>query len=391
MGKSGKRKSVITRRRLALTALAPSAMKMTAQQTEPPYTGSLEKFGKQVDQSEFDSLVYSRRRYDEMPRKLRFSATSKKAAEAWQKKVRAKVTELVGGFPERTPLKPRVLETRQFPGYTRETVVFESRPGLAVLGYLLIPRGKQKPMPVVISIPGHGRGADDIVGIDEKGKDRTEKVSYQYDYALQIVENGMAAFAIEPLGFGCRRDADARKKGLGASSCQPSAGAALLFGETMVGWRVWDVMRTIDYLESRSEFDSKRIGCMGISGGGTITVFASALDERIAAAFVSGYLNTFRDSVLSLAHCIDNYVPGILQWCEQFDVASCIAPRPLFCESGVKDAIFPLAAFQASFEHVKKVYEVMGATDRVGHEIHPGAHVFSGKEGLPFLARQLKA
>lgn len=366
-------------------------MTMKAQQTEAPYKGSLEKFGKQVDRSEFDSLAYSKLRYDEMPRKLRFSATSKKAAELWQKKLRAKLTELVGGFPARTALKPRVLETREFPGYTRETVVFESRPGMAVLGYLMTPNGKQQPMPVVVSIPGHGRGVDDIVGIDENGKDRTEKVGYSFDYALQIVENGMAAFAIEPLGFGCRRDADSRKKGLSASSCQPSAGAALLFGETMVGWRVWDIMRTIDYLETRKEFDSKRIGCMGISGGGTITMFASALDERIAAAFVSGYLNTFRDSVMSISHCIDNYVPGILQWCEQFDVASCIAPRPLFCESGVKDHIFPLAAFQASFEQVTKVYELMGAGDLIAKEIHPGAHVFSGKEGLPFLARQLKA
>ena len=365
-------------------------MKLKAQETEPPYKGSLEKFGKQVDQGEFDSLVYSKLRYDEMPRKLRFGATTKKAAEAWQKKVRAKVTELLGGFPARTTLKPRVLETREFEAYTRETVVFESRPCMAVFGYLMIPKGKQQPMPVVISIPGHGRGVDDIAGIDETGKDRTEKVGYEYDYAVQIVENGMAAFAIEPLGFGCRRDAAARKKGLSASSCQPSAGAALLFGETMVGWRVWDVMRSIDYLETRREFDSKRIGCMGISGGGTITVFASALDERIAAAFVSGYLNTFRDSVMSISHCIDNYVPGILQWCEQFDVASCIAPRPLFCESGVRDPIFPLAAFKASFEQVQKVYEVMGAADRIGQEIHGGAHVFSGKEGLPFLARQLK-
>ncbi len=380
---------MITRRNLALTALAATT-KMKAQEAAP-YRGSLEKFGKQVDQTEFDSLVYSRLRYDEMPRKLRFGATTKKTAEAWQKRVRAKVTELVGGFPARTSLKPRVLETREFPGYTREAVVFESRPGLAVFGYLLIPKAKQQPMPVVVSIPGHGRGLDDIVGIDEKGQDRTVKVGYAYDYALQIVEHGMAALAIEPLGFGCRRDAAARAKGLGTSSCQPSAGAALLFGETMVGWRVWDVMRSIDYLETRKEFDPRRIGCMGISGGGTITMFASALDERISAALVSGYLNTFRDSVLSLSHCIDNYVPGILQWCEQFDVASCIAPRPLFCESGVKDPIFPLAAFEASFEQVSKVYGVMGAADQIGKEVHPGAHVFSGKQGLPFLARQLKA
>jgi len=370
--------------------MAPALRKVKAQD-QPAYGGALEKFSGQVDASAFDTLDWTRKRYEAMPRRMRFNATTRKQAEAWQKKLRAKLVELVGGFPDRTPLKPKVLETREFPAYTRETIVFESRPGLDVFGYLMIPKTKGRPMPAVISVPGHGRGADDIAGIDDKGKDRTDKSSYQFDYAIQLVENGMAAFAIEPMGFGCRRDPASRKKGLGQSSCQPAAGAALLFGETMIGWRVWDIMRTVDYLESRPEFDPKRIGLMGISGGGTCTVFGAALEPRISAAFVSGYLNTFRDSILSLSHCIDNYVPGILQWCEQYDVAGLIAPRPLFCESGVKDNIFPLEAFKYSFGEVKKVYDVFGAADLLGSEIHNGAHVFWGKEGLPFLARQLKA
>ncbi|MBI4889328.1 MAG: acetylxylan esterase [Acidobacteria bacterium] len=381
---------MITRRRLALAAAAP-ALKMKAQ-TQPRYQGSLEKFSSQIQAAQFDSLAWTRARYAEMPRQLRFNATTRKQAEAWQKKLRAKVTELVGGFPARTPLKPQILEKADFPTYTREAVIFESRPGLAVFGYLLTPKAqKQRPMPVVISVPGHGRGADDIVGIDDKGQPRTEKTSYQYDYAIQIVEHGMAAFAIEPLGFGCRRDEAARKRGLGTSSCQPAAGAALLFGETMIGWRVYDIMRTVDYLETRSEFDPKRIGLMGISGGGTCTIFGAALETRIAAAFASGYLNTFKDSILSLSHCIDNYVPGILQWCEQYDVASLIAPRPLFCESGEKDNIFPVEAFKFAHGEVKKVYQVMGVPELTGSEIHPGQHVFHGKQGLPFLARHLKA
>ena len=69
---------------------------------------------------------------------------------------------------------------------------------------------------------------------------------------------------------------------------------------------------------------------------------------------ISGYLNTFRDSILSLSHCIDNYVPGILNWAEMYDVAGLIAPRPLFAESGEKDDIFPVAASRASFARVKK-------------------------------------
>jgi dienelactone hydrolase len=379
--------SRLTRRQLAFAAAAPAA----AQTPPPAYRGSLARFESQIDPKLFDSLDYSRLRYEEMPRRLRFNAANRKAAEAWQKRLRAKVTELIGGFPKRGPLNPRILEKREFPAYTREAVIFDSRPGMAVFGYLLIPKGKRQPMPAVVSIPGHGRGVDDIVGIDDKGQDRTTKVTYQFDYAIQLAEHGMAAFAIEPLGFGCRRDPAARRRGLGNSSCQPSAGAALLMGETMIAWRVWDIMRTIDYLETRPEFDPKRIGCMGISGGGTITTFASALETRIRAALVSGYLNTFRDSIFSLSHCIDNYVPGILHWCEQHDVAGLIAPRPLFCESGMKDDIFPIDAFRRGFAEVQKVYQVMGAADLVANEIHEGPHVFSGKLGLPFLAKHLGA
>jgi dienelactone hydrolase len=380
----------MTRRQLALASLAPAALKAQTHVKES-YPGPLAKFSAEVNPAEFDTLAWTLKLYDTMPRRMRFDATTKKAAEVWQKKLRAKVTELIGGFPQRTPLQPRILEKKEFPGYTRETIVFQSRPGLGVFAYLLIPEGRKAPHPAVVSIPGHGRGVDDIVGVDENGQDRTTKPPYAYDYGIQVVENGMAAFAIEPFGFGCRRDAAARKVGAGHSSCQPAAGAALLFGQTMVAWRVWDVMRSIDYLQTRPELDPQRIGCMGISGGGTITVFASALDTRIQAALVSGYLNTFRDSILSLSHCIDNYVPGILEWCEQYDVAGLIAPRPLWCESGEKDPIFPIEAFRQSYAKVEKVYQVMGATDRIGMEIHPGEHVFHGKKGLPFLAKRLQA
>ena len=157
----------------------------------------------------------------------------------------------------------------------------------------------------------------------------------------------------------------------------------------MIGWRVWDVMRTIDWIETRKELDAKRVGCMGISGGGTCTLFSAALEPRIRAAMVSGYLNTFRDSILSLAHCIDNYVPGILNWCEMYDLGGLIAPRPLFAESGEKDNIFPIEASKSSFARVKKVYDLFGAADNCEHETFDAAHSFHGGKGLPFLARKL--
>jgi dienelactone hydrolase len=345
-----------------------------------------------LEDRRFDPVAFTHEQYAAAPRRLRFAARTRADAEKWQKALRTKVTELIGGFPaERPPLRPITLETRTFPGYMHEKIVFDRRPGVSVLAYLLLPDKAQRPAPVMICIPGHGRGVDDIVGVDDKGGDRTDKAGYQHDFAIQVVEAGLAAMAIEPMGFGCRRDPINARQGLSRKACDPAAGGALLVGQTMVAWRVWDVIRTVDYMATRSELDRNRIGCMGISGGGTVTVFATALEPRIGAALVSGYLNTFTDSVGSLAHCIDNYVPGILNWAEMHDIAGLIAPRPPFVESGEKDNIFPIRASIEGFNEVRKIYGVFGAADRTEQEVFPDAHAFWGKRGIPFLVRHLNA
>ncbi len=382
----------MTRRELGKLAGSAALWPAARAGAENKYGGALDGFADKVDMSAFDPVAYTRKLYDAAPLRLTFRAQNRKQAEAWRKRLRAKVAELVGGFPAKgAPPRAQTLEARDFHGYRREKFVFESRPGMLVLGYLLTPRATAPPHAAVICVPGHGRGVDDIVGIDARGRDRTDKPFYEHDFAIQVVEHGMAAVALEPLAFGCRRDPVTRRKGAEATACQPSAGAALLLGQTMIGWRVYDVMRAIDWIETRPELDARRVGCMGISGGGTCTTFAAALEPRIRAAMISGYLNTFRESIMSLSHCIDNYVPGILNWAELYDVAGLIAPRPLFAESGMKDDIFPIEASKAGFARVKKVYEVYGAGDLAEQEVFNGPHSFWGVRGLPFLAKHLGA
>jgi dienelactone hydrolase len=386
----------LSRRDLVKVAAAAAASRavparaQTPTPSAPAYVGPLTGVTAGIEDRTFDPVAYAHERYTMAPRQLRFQSRTRDDAERWQGTLRSKVTELIGGFPnERVPLRSVTLETRPFPGYQREKIVFDSRQGASVLAYLLLPDKVQRPSPVMICVPGHGRGVDDIVGIDEQGRDRTDKSGYQHDFAIQVAEAGMAALAIEPMGFGCRRDPINARIGLSRKACDPAAGGALLVGETMVAWRVWDVMRTIDYIATRQELDQRRIGCMGISGGGTVTVFSTALDSRIRVALVSGYLNTFQDCIGSLAHCIDNYVPGILNWAEMHDVAGLIAPRPLFVESGEKDNIFPIKASIASFNEVKKIYSVFGVPELVEQEVFPEEHLFWGKRGIPFLAKHL--
>ena len=244
----------------------------------------------------------------------------------------------------------------------------------------------------MICVPGHGRGVDDIVGIDEQGRDRTDKAGYQHDFAIQVAEAGHGGGGDRADGLRLPARSDQRAPGPRRRKRASRRPAARCWsGETMIGWRVWDVMRTLDYIATRPELDASRVGCMGISGGGTATLFATALEPRIRVAMVSGYLNTFRDSVGSLAHCIDNYVPGILNWAEMHDIAGLIAPRPLFVESGEKDNIFPIDASVESFKQVREIYSVFrGDRSRRAGSVSGRAFVL-GKKGVPFLARHLRA
>ena len=120
-----------------------------------------------------------------------------------------------------------------------------------------------------------------------------------------------------------------------------------------------------------------------------VALFSAALDQRIACAVVSGYLNTFRDSIMAIDHCLCNYVPGILQYAEMADIAGLIAPRPLLIESGERDPIFPIAATRHALEELNRIYSVFGAPERLAADLFEGEHRWSGAKAYDWLGRWL--
>lgn len=337
-----------------------------------------------------DPQVYAKKRFAETVPAMAWKPQPKEEMVKWQKALRKQLRHLLGGLEEpRTPIKAEVHETRDFGPYRRESVRFESRPGLEVFGYFLLPK-TYKPgtrLPTVLCLEGHGRGVDCSVGIAENGSQRAwgDWGEYQADFPLQCVANGYAAFAIEQISFGKRRDAEAQRSGGGSSSCTRDSAAALMLGETMTGWRVWDAIRSLDYLTTRPEVDSRRLATMGISGGGLASLFTACVDERVHTCIVSGYLNTFRDSILAVNHCVDNYVPGLLKVAEMPDLIGLIAPRPLFAESGRKDPIFPLHGFEKAVAQGRQIYAAFGVPAHFDSEVFEGEHQFHGVGAFRFL------
>ncbi len=203
----------------------------------------------------------------------------------WQTERREFFLRQIGGLPERTPLNPKVTGTMEFDGYRIEKLYFESQPGLHVTGTLYLPDGTG-PFPGVIHPTGHSASA--------KKRDLYQQAS------IVIAKGGCAVLCYDPIGQGERRQ-------VLSSNGEPfpttlehmliNQGAHLLGGGT-ARTMIWDGMRAIDYLQSRPEIDGEKIGCTGISGGGTNTSYLMALDERIGAAAPGCYLTGFR-SLLS--------------------------------------------------------------------------------------------
>jgi hypothetical protein len=118
-------------------------------------------------------------------------------------------------------------------------------------------------------------------------------------------------------------------------------------------------------------------------------MFSAALDQRITVAVLSGYLSTFRASLMASVHCPCQYIPGIVQVAEMADVAGMIAPRSLLIESGESDALFPISAAREAYATLQRIYELLEAPERLAQDFHPGGHQFSGRRAFGWLAAWL--
>lgn len=308
----------------------------------------------------------------------------------WRDGLRETFTRDLGDFPKGgVELKARVIEEREYEDYLLERVVYNGDIDLPIPAYILKPKKEPQRLPAIVACHGHGYGSREIIGLNPDGTDNHGDPGYQKNFGLELMKRGFLVIVPDLLGFGDRRLDEDRGKEPGASSCHMISTYLLMMGKTMSGFRVHDIMRTIDYLGTRDDVDTNRIGCMGISGGGLVCGFVAALDERIKASVISGYTNTFIDSVMSIYHCVDNFIPGLVTHAEMPDILGLIAPRPLLIESGTEDPIFPIAAAKEAYERIEDIYRFLDAEDRIDSDFFIGDHEISGAKAYDWLVRWL--
>lgn len=324
----------------------------------------------------------------------RFSAVTKQDAYRWQEQTRQALDETVGfqDFPQVDP-EPQVIEQVDKGDYVREKVLIRTAPATVMPVYMLKPKGSLGPLPTVIAFHGHGYGVKDIVGLWEDGSEREFPDGYHKDFGVALCRRGFLVAAPEISCFGERRtDFSYLDQEFGQdepTTCDHTAKLAFHLGGSAVGLRVLDGKRLVDYLASRPDADTQRLGAMGISGGGMATFFSTCLDPRIRACVVSGYFSPFRNSIHAMHHCTCNFVPGLYRFGEIYDLVGLIAPRPLLVEAGTRDPIFPIEKVKEAVARTREVYTVFGAQDQVETDYFEGRHQISGRRAYDFLWEKL--
>jgi dienelactone hydrolase len=308
------------------------------------------------------------------PRTLRYKQDAD--FNTWKNEVDKKFRELIGEISTDMPLNIRVEHEIRGETFREIRYVFTSEEWADVPCYLLIPNNGPTPCPVIICLQGHTTGMHISLGISRYPGDN-EAIAGGRDFAMQAVEQGYAALVVEQRCFGERND----NRGGEEHGCSHISMVSLLLGRTMVGERCFDISRAIDTLTDFPEIDINRIGCMGNSGGGTITYYAACLDTRIAAAMPSCSVCTYTDSIGSINHCADNYIPRALQYFEMGDLACLISPRKLIVVAGKSDEIFPITAVKQNFNIIADIYDSAGASDNCKLITGGKGHQFYPKEG----------
>ncbi|NLH17961.1 MAG: hypothetical protein GX455_15400 [Phycisphaerae bacterium] len=289
-------------------------------------------------------------------RSLRFSAGTEAEARAWQKAAREKLFALMmgGQRPETVPPDVKILRRIEDTahGCVLEEITLQTLADRRVHAWLARPVHPKGKVGAVLGIHGHGGSGEQIVrGLG------------LYWYGRTMIEMGYVVIAPD----------------VGQHELQHA-------DWSLMGERVWDALCCLDYAASLPEVEPDRLAVAGLSLGGETTMYIAAMDERIKIACSSGWLTTVPN--MKNGHCGCFNFAGLEETFDFADIFACVAPRTLVCELGEQERApggFPVAIGQAAFEEIQAAYRVFNAESNLTLTVHPGPHVFNGRDFFPKL------
>lgn len=296
------------------------------------------------------------------------SLRSAAAAERYRERVKRQIRRAFGPMPKRTPLNPNLTGHVKHRQFTIEKLTYESRPGYIVTANFYLPKG-DGPFPAVLGTCGHSKEGKAAGG-------------YQ-TFARGLARQGFAVLIYDPVSQGERLQYRATRgrwspDGICTREHNMAGKQMSLVGDFFGSWRAWDGIRSLDYLLSRPEVDRTRVGLTGNSGGGTMTTYLNALDDRFTMAAPGCFVTRY-------SHNLENELPADSEQCppgvlaaglDMADYFIAQAPRPVIL-LGQEQDFFDRRGLEAAYDELRHFYRLLGAEKNVALHIGPGGHGYS--------------
>lgn len=288
---------------------------------------------------------------------------NEKQFKMFQDQARNQLWSMLGMNPRpfKSDLNARITGSVEHEYFVVEKIVFQSSPGLYVTGNLYRPKKITEKLPAILYVCGHAT-------VEKDGYNYGAKAHYQHHPAW-YARHGYVCLIIDTVQLG-------EIEGIHHGTFRYGRWWWLSVGYTPAGIEAWNGIRAIDYLVSRPEVDSERIGMTGRSGGGATTWWVGALDERVkVVAPVSGITDLHNHVIDGCVegHCDCMYFVNTYRW-DFPKLGALIAPRPLLIANADRDGIFPLDGVYRTYEAINQVYEKLAVPDFLALNIVGGGH-----------------
>jgi hypothetical protein len=317
--------------------------------------------------------------------------------DAWKADVLPEVMATLGELPASVDLNPDMVGEWEHDGVRTQKWYIDVGEFISATFLINFPLdlSSHEKRPAILCCHGHGaNGKEPVMGNGSTGELQQAIDQHNYSYGLQMVRHGFVTFSIDWLGFGERRDGVKPNRLYMGSNigdwCNLLYLHATMLGMTTLGMNVCHGKAAIDFATSFPEVDPDRLGVMGLSFGGTMSLWMTLCDERLKASEIICYSDLWEVfGSRDLNYCGSQIAPGLFRLVDLPDLQGLIAPRPLLIDIGANDQCFRLESALACFRKLEATYEAAGASKNLYLDQHPGGHAWGGNASPSFFKKYL--
>ena len=329
--------------------------------------------------------------------KYHFDGSTNSDFAAWKAAAWPAVLECLGDFPEPAPLNPELVVEWESAGLTRQRWLIDVHKHLSASLLVNIPgdlrEGERRP--AILCWHGHGSyGKEPVMGNKTSPDMAANAAAHNYDYGEQMAQAGFVTFAIDWIGGGERHPEHKPNQSPpmgGRDWCNLLYLHATMFGMTSISINVQHGKAATDFARTLPCVEPERLGVMGLSGGGTMTLWSYLCDDRLKAGEIICYSDLWEAfGFRYVNYCGMQVAPGLYKLVDLPDVQGLLAPRPLLIDLGVKDTCFPIDTSIECYRQLEKIYAAAEARDQLELDLHPGEHGWGANKSIGFFSRHLR-